>query len=209
MKERTPIYYSSRFWVCMYAIVMAIMMSLQLMLGLMQNQELVFKSIVLNKFVNGSLELPMEAAAWLWTALISLFCGFDRFVDIKTTMHLSSGQMSMGDLAKLRVIMLESLLLFIFALISNFLVDKDFQLTAMLTAFGMSVIIYVSGNKMVKACKYYSNKTDNDKDGVPDEIQKEYEKWVRAQKKAGTDEAYINLDYFLDEHPELEEKLNG
>ena len=121
MKERTPIYYSSRFWVCIYAIVMAIMMSLQLMLGLMQNQELVFKSIVLNKFVNGSLKLPMEAAAWLWTALISLFCGFDRFVDIKTTMHLSSGQMSMGDLAKLRVIMLESLLLFVFALISNFL----------------------------------------------------------------------------------------
>ena len=115
----------------------------------------------------------------------------------------------MGDLTKLRVIMLESLLLFVFALISNFLVDKDFQLTAMLTAFGMSVIIYVSGNKMVKACKYYSEKTDNDKDGVPDEIQKEYEKWVRAQKKAGTDEAYINLDYFLDEHPELEEKLNG
>ena len=209
MKERTPIHYSSRFWVCLYAIVMAVMMSLQLMLGLMQNQEIVFKSIVLNKFVNGSLKLPMEAAAWLWTALISLFCGFDRFVDIKTTMHLSSGQMSMGDLAKLRVIMLESLLLFVFALVSNFLVDKDFQLTAMLTAFGMSVIIYVSGNKMVKACKYYSEKTDNDNDGVPDEIQKEYEKWVRAQKKAGTDEAYINLDYFLDEHPELEEKLNG
>ena len=175
MKERTPIHYSSRFWVCLYAIVMAVMMSLQLMLGLMQNHEIVFKSIVLNKFINGSLKLPMEAAARLWTALISLFCGFDRFVDIKTTMHLSSGQMSMGDLVKLRVIMLESLLLFVFALVSNFLVDKDFQLTAMLTAFGMSVIIYVSGNKMVKACKYYSEKTDNDKDGVPDEIQKEYE----------------------------------
>ena len=198
---------SSRFWVFLYAFVMAVIMTLQLILGIMQNKELVFKSVTLNNFVNGEVNLPMETLAWCWTALISLFCGFDRFVDIKTTMHLSSGQMSFGDLAKLRAIILVNLVLFIYAVLANFLVDKDFQLTQMAMAFGMSVIIYVSGNKLVKSFKY-SGEKDEDGDGIPDSIQEEYEKWVRAQKKNNIDEAYINLDYFLDEREDLKEKLS-
>lgn len=207
--KKSPIWYSSRFWVCLYAIVMVLLISGQFILGLLEDNKITFHNITLNKFINGECNLPMEIAAWCWSALISLFCGFDRFVDIKTTMHLSSGQMSMGDLSKLRVIIMESLLLFIYSLICSLLVNKDFQLTAMFSAFGMSVIIYVAGNKAVKACKYYSDKEDKDSDGVPDIIQKDYEKWVRAQKRNGVDEAYINLDYFLDDNPEIEAKLDG
>lgn len=207
--KKSHIWYSSRFWVCIYAIAMALLITGQLILGLMQNGEVVVHNVSLNKFINGECNLPMETAAWLWTALVSLFCGFDRFVDIKTTMHLSSGQMSMGELSKLRTVIVESLFLFIYSLVCSLLVNKDFQLTAMLTAFGMSIIIYVAGNKAVKACKYYSEKAEDvDSDGVPDIIQKDYEKWVRAEKKNGTDAAYINLDYFLDANPEIEAKLN-
>ena len=199
--KKKPFYYESRFWVGLYAFVMLIIMTLQLILGLLQNQEIVVKSVTLNKFINGEVDLPMEALSWFWFGLVSLFCGFDRFVDVRTTMHLSSGQMSLGDLAKLRGIIIESMILFLYAVACNLLVDKDFQLAQMASAFGSATIIYVSGNKIVKAYKYAGSK-DDDKDGIPDDIQDEYEKWVRAQKKEGTDEAFITLDYFLDENPD-------
>lgn len=199
--KRKPFYYESRFWVGLYAFVMLIMMMLQLVLGLLQNQEIVVRSVTLNKFINGEVDLPMEALSWFWVGLVSLFCGFDRFVDVRTTMHLSSGQMSLGDLAKLRAIIVESLVLFLLAVACNLLVDKDFQLAQMASAFGSATVIYVSGNKLVKAYKWTGSK-DDDKDGIPDEVQDEYEAWVRAQKKEGTDGAYITFDYFLDDRPD-------
>lgn len=207
--KKTPFYYSSRFWVLVYAVVLFIILLGQFVLGLIQNTKIELPFKTLNRLVNGEADLPIEVAAWLWTALVSLFCGFDRFVDIKTTMHLSSGQMSMGDLAKLRFIIVESLFIFLFALVGTLTTQKDFQLSALLTAFGSSIIIYVSGNKAVKACKYYSEvSTDNNEDGIPDVIQTEYDKWVRAQKKEGTDPAFISLDYFLDENEDFRKVLD-
>ena len=203
--KKTPFYYSSRFWVMVYAAVMFVLTTMQLILGIMQSQNLQFHLIAFDKFVNGECNLPMEAASWCWTALISLYCGFDRFVDIKTTLHMSSGQMSLGELGKLRVIILEAFILLVYSVICNFLVEKDFQLTSMMMAFGMSIIIYVSGSKLVKAYRYDS--VDSDKDGIPDEYQHDYEKWVRAQKKEGVDEVYITWDYFLDAHDDIYKAL--
>lgn len=199
MRDKSPIYYSSRFWAFLYAGILMAILTLQLVLGLID------KGVLPKGVINTNLSLPMGFATWIWTFIISLFCGFDRLVDIKNTQQLSAGQVSIGDLDKLRKLIVVSILLFLYALACNSLVDKDFQLEALLSAVGSSIIIYISGNKLVKANRYVCE--DKDKDGIPDNIQKEYEKWVREQKKMGTDKSFIDLEYFLDERPDLAEKI--
>jgi hypothetical protein len=50
--------------------------------------------------------------------------------------------------------------------------------------------------------KYYPGSVDSDADGIPDVIQHRYEKWVREQKKNGTEPQFITLEYYLDTNPE-------
>lgn len=147
----------------------------------------------------------MEIFSWGWAALVSLYCGFDRFVDIKTTLSLSSGQMSIGELDKLRKIICGSFFLLCITTLFSFITNKDYQLSSNATAFAMSIIIYVSGNKLCKGLKY-SGKDEN-KDGIPDEYEKDYYKWKRQQLKDGVEERFITFEYFLDENENIRDSL--
>lgn len=202
--NHSKFYYSSRFWVCLYALVMAMFMTFQIIIGCLENGTLKVPEFIA-RFISGQASLPMETLAWMWTALVSLYCGFDRVVDIRNTMQLSSGTMNLGDLAKLRGIIMLSLLLLVVGTVGHITTGRDFQLAALASAFGSSIIIYVSGNKAVKAVKYKC--LDENNDGVPDEVEDDYHAWVRARKKEGVEAEFLTLEYFLDEHPELREKL--
>lgn len=201
--KKSPIYYSSRFWAYTYAVVLFLLLTIQAVLGLLASANFTLP-VVLQQYVNGKLQLPLAVATWLWTAIISLYCGLDRVVDIKNTQNLAAGSMNLGDLSKLRKIIVVCLLLFLYALGWSFILDMDFQLEALLSAFGSTVIMYTSGNKLVKASKYEG---DADNDGIPDIVQEDYHTWARAQKKLGTEDAFITLDYFFDEFPDLKDKV--
>lgn len=205
--KKVPIFYESRFWFDLYAVVMWLLITVQLTVGFLAVKDVTFHSVNLNRIVNGSIDIPMEVAAWFWLAIIIVYVGMDRVVDIRNSMSLPVGEVSMGELPKLRSIMVISLVLFIYCIVSNFLVDKDFQLVQMFSAFATSVILYIGGNKAVKSFKYYSNNKDNNKDGVPDEIEEEYYRWERQQRKNGVEARFINVDYFLDENPDVRERL--
>lgn len=198
------IWHSSKFWTILFAIILILLIVIQLVLGILDNQ-LIALPEGLTQFVNNQVQLPMAIAAWFWVGLISVYCGFDRYVNLKETQHLSKGQMSLGNLSKLRFMMVLSLAIFLFALVSNFIVDKNFELVQFFSAFGSSVLLYVGGNKYIKANRFVGE--DKDKDGIPDDIQQQYYKWEREQKKNGVEPIFITLDYFLDEHPELYKKV--
>lgn len=199
MKEK--IWYSSRFWIGLFGFVVAIFISLQLFLGLIQNGFIPFK------YLNPEINLPLNTVAYSWAVLVGLYCGTDRAVDVANTISLKPGQLSMGDLAKLRHIILLSLFLVLYSLIGTVATNKDFALEAFFGAFAAATIIYCAGNKVVKTFKYSGK--DNDNDGVPDEYQNEYEKWAREETKKGTKEEFITFDYFLDVHPDIEAKIRN
>lgn len=184
----------------LYAQVVLLLMTIQLTVALLVR--LGVDVVWINNNVSTVVETTLETAAWFWTAIVTLFCGFDKLVDIKKTMNLTSGQMSNGDMAKIRKIIIISLILSLYAILCSFVVDLNFQVVAFFSSFGTSTVIYTSGNKIVKSLKYYPGSVDGDADGIPDVIQHRYEKWVREQKKNGTEPQFITLEYYLDTNPE-------
>lgn len=204
--DKKKIYYSSRFWIWIYCIVFIFYMCLQYTLGLLVDSNLVLPENIA-KFINAKTNLPLEIFSWGWTGIVCLYCGSDRFVDIKNTINMPSGQFSMGDLNKLRQIIMASLGLLLIATVFSFTSSKNFELEALALTFVFTVITYTSGNKLVKAFKYSSAKDEN-ADGIPDSVEDEYNKWKRQQEKDGIDSKFITLEYFLDEHEELRKKLN-
>lgn len=208
MERKQHIWYESRFWVLLYAFITLLMMCLQFALGMIENYQITFRNIALNNFVNGLIELPMLVMSYGWTCLVALYCGSDRVVDIMKTTKLTMGNMSMGDLPKLRKIIIVSLILLLVAIGFNFLTDKDYQLSAFAAAFALGVISYVTGNKLVKAASYYHKDVDKNQDGIPDDAADSYLKWKRSQEKNNVEPQYLSWDYFLDDpaNKEWEEK---
>lgn len=183
MKTFIKIWHSSRFFVILYALVLAFGMT-----GMYFNYE-----------------FPLKTMATFWTVLIAAYTALDRFVDVKNTTQLPKGNMSMGDLNKLRFIIIICLLLFFESWFLTKLSGSNFEMAEFGAAFASSVITYVTGNKLVKGFKFTA--PDKNKDGIPDLIEEEYYEWERQQRKNGVSEEYINLGYFLDEHKELKEKI--
>lgn len=194
-------WYSSRFWIGLFGLVVALFLGFQFFLGLIQ------KEIILFPYLNPEINLPLNTVAYSWAVLVGLYCGTDRAVDVANTISLKPGQLSMGDLAKLRHIILLSLLFVICSLIGTIATTKDFALEAFFGAFAAATAIYCAGNKIVKTFKYSGN--DENNNGIPDEYENEYKKWAREEAKKGTKEDFITFDYFLDAHPEIEAKIRN
>ena len=87
-KEKTPIYYSSRFWVGLYFVIYTLYLTIQFILGTLEYSNVLNLPESILKIINGETKLPLDSLSWGWTAIVSLYCGFDRFVDIKNTMNL-------------------------------------------------------------------------------------------------------------------------
>lgn len=211
--NKSHIWYSSRFWVILYAFVVILFMCIQFVLGLLESYQVTFHNTVINKFINGNLNLPITVLSYGWTLLVSMYTISDKTVDVLKTAKLQPGDVSFGDLSKSRGLILLSMLLLFIAVIFNFLVDKDFDLTAFASAFVMITMSYVVGNKMVKSASWWKVKglADNNGDLIPDKYEDRYNKWKRQQEKNGVDSQYINFDYFLDdtENSDIEKEIRS
>lgn len=191
------IYYAAKFWVGLYAFVVLAFLSLQFYFAYYLQKEIL---------------LPINTLSYFWTFLISLYCGFDRYVDLKNTTALPIGQMDFGDLSKLRGMILLSLSLLITATTYYCLckfklgIDKEFALECFSSGFGVTVIAYVAGNKIIKSQKYKCIFKDENQNNIPDEVEAEFDKWTRTQLKNGVESRFITFDYFLDENPEIAKK---
>lgn len=210
--EKKPFYYSATYWVVLYAVVVILVLSFQLFIGLVAKFPEWFSgakfwnSELLGKLINGKIELPVSVLSYFWAAILALYSGYDRVLDIKETMHLPSGQVNLGDLKKLRALIVLALLILLYSLVCSFIVDKNFELSAFATAYAAVTLTYIVGNKAIKSYKYTSL-VDSDVNGIPDDLQEDYERWVRSQKKNEVNSKFITFNYFLDENETARDKL--
>lgn len=211
MKEKAKkIYEHSRFWAHFFFIVLMMVIIVQGVTGIINREDLMYLKdniVWLTLFVEK--ETPMQVASYIWTVLVAFYCGMDRVVDISETMHMPQGQMSMGELGKLRVIIVESFVAFFVAFIFDRVTASqyDFQAGPLLTAWGISLITYITGNKLCKTMKYKSLSDENN-DGIPDEFSRQYKRWKLEQSRNEINPKFVNFDYFLADNPEIEEKIH-
>lgn len=166
MKEKkTSIFYSTSFYVFIYALVCFITMLLQIIAIFITTKNIGFLDSVfkLKEIINPLTKLPIETLNSLWVAISAVYIGTDRAVFAWKTANLSQGKMDVGDPSKARKIILYSGILmlegFLFnAIDSNF----DFGLEQLASAFGTSTLLYIAGMKSIRLTSNSKGDTSNE-----------------------------------------------
>lgn len=173
MKNRTPVYFKTSFWVFAYAIVFLLIMLVQTGIGLLQIEET--KAFLLQRFsevefivniLNGNVNMPLKSLSAFWVAICAAYVGVDRTAYALKSARISVGNTDVGDPHTLRYVMVISFIILMAGVISNAFVDYDFQLENLGAAFGSSVALYIAGQKAIKCVKYI----DVNGDGIPDGV---------------------------------------
>ena len=65
-KEKTPIYYSSRFWVGLYFVIYTLYLTIQFILGTLEYSNVLNLPESILKEINGETKLPLDSLSWGW-----------------------------------------------------------------------------------------------------------------------------------------------
>ena len=160
--NKKPIWYSGRFWVTLFMVVVSSLLVVQAL-------PLFMTEFYGQKF-NDDFKLPLDVISWSYMALISLYVGTDRLEKIISTKEIPYGEVFMGDMKKLRRIIVISLLIFLESLVFSRMLNADFGMTGFFSAFASSVILYVSGNNGIQTMGNINGSHPVDATGDKNEI---------------------------------------
>lgn len=140
--KNAPFYQKGRFWVGLFGVVVGLLL-------LIQASPYIITKLFPNFEFNTNVHVPIDVIGWSYMALVSMYIGSDRFEKVFSSKQLPYGEVYMGDLKKLRNVIVFTLAIFIEAMSLNFLFDVDVGLESFFLAFASSVILYVGGNNAV------------------------------------------------------------
>lgn len=116
---------------------------------------LVAVAMVLQGFASGfeeALVLPHQALTWSFAVIASGYAGTDRIAQFVRTQTLEYGNVDIGNPAKLRKLIVITVLLLILGIfLTSFFGIPNLALEALATAFGGTAAAYVVGNKSLRA----------------------------------------------------------
>lgn len=101
-------------------------------------------------------EPKIKVFSWFFLAISSAYVGFDKVLNLKNTIELPKGQLTLGDLKKIRHLIFMSFILMAISIICEALTGLDFDSEAFISAFGTNIILSISGNKTIKMSRYVS-----------------------------------------------------
>jgi hypothetical protein len=131
---------------------------------------------------NSNFHLPMDIISDFWAALCAIYIGVDRGAMIAMTLNGEKGKLEVGNPENLKQVMIESLILYAFAVGLNMFFDAELALTPLFIAFGSTVILFVGGNKAIKGAAALAPERDLDQDGQDDATQDPNEVLARLRK---------------------------
>lgn len=149
-KIKIPCFYKTRFYVYMYAAIVAICLIFQAGLDIIQTLvELeTFEGLVnVSSFINFSLTLPIDTIAKTWVAICSVYVGCDRVDHIIQTKNSIKGEKKVGTASKVRKLITINILLLVLSMVLSFFSEADLALESLAAAFGSSALIYIGGQK--------------------------------------------------------------
>lgn len=115
--------------------------------------------------------MPIEIMATFWVAVSSAYVGVDRAIfaaHAATTAYVESNkELDTGSSSRNLHVILQSLILFLFAVILNFVFNKDLALSQFFIALGSSITLYVAGTKSISVANELTNTERKDGCGNP------------------------------------------
>jgi hypothetical protein len=148
------------------------------------------------KFFNLNLQMPVSAMAYIWVGISSAYVGIDRVAYAVKSSTLEYGKTDVGSPQTLRKVILISGLLLLQGIIFNSVVDYDFDLPELASAFGTTVLLYIAGQKAVKITKYAGSGPD----ATPEQLQE-------AQNEKNVDEGKSDVPFATSVKAKTEDEI--
>jgi hypothetical protein len=133
--------------------------------------------------VNHKFILPMDVITSFWAAISAAYIGVDRAAMTISTINGEYNKLDTGNPEHNRHIIIESFIIYILATILSILFDTELALTPLVTSFGASVLLYVSGQKAIFAASKIAPEDDKDDDGIPDIIEDKIKELIENNQK--------------------------
>lgn len=118
--------------------------------------------------------IPMDIVSWFWFSIcISYAVGFQAFQLIESR-QMESGKFTLGDVERLRKIILATLFIALYGVALNVLFGVDICVEGLITCYFSTILCFVIGRRAIEAQKYVEpektehNDFDFNNDGVID-----------------------------------------
>jgi hypothetical protein len=151
-------------------------------------------------FLNQQFVLPMDIICDFYAAITAAYVGVDRAAFAVATFkdHMTEG--NYGKSEHILHIIVQNFIIYSSSVLLNMIFDVQLSLAPLAVALGSSVLLYVSGNKVIMGAGKLAQPSDIDEDGIDDSEQdqgevlerykatlKERDKWLAAIEKMEDD----------------------
>jgi hypothetical protein len=102
----------------------------------------------------------MDVLTNLWAAISAAFVGVDRAAFSVAAFKEHTSQINYGKRKNLLQIIIMGFFIYVFATALNMFFAADFSLNALALSFGATVLLYVSGNKVIMASGEFGQDDD-------------------------------------------------
>ncbi|MGI7118397.1 hypothetical protein ACNGEM_07340 [Campylobacter coli] len=120
---------------------------------------------------NKNFQVPMETLTTLYATLCCVYVGVDRTTSVIATFKGTKDSANYGNPERNRHIIIQNFFICSLALILNRFFDANLGLEPLLVSFGGSIILYVSGQKIVYQASKFAPEKDINKNGIDDRIE--------------------------------------
>ena len=124
-------------------------------------------------YFNQNFILPIDTLTTLYAILCASYIGVDRASFALSTFKGTKNVQDYGNAYRLRHIIIQNFIICILAIILNRFFDVPLGLESLFTSFGLSVILYVGGQKSIFAASKLAN--DENNNGIDDRIENDKE----------------------------------
>jgi hypothetical protein len=120
--------------------------------------------------VNQEFVIPLGIITWFYTSICAGYIGVDRAMFVVSTSQGEKGKIEEGRPDHIRHIIFESFIIYALAVGLNIIFNRNLSLEPLASAFGASVLVYVTGQKALKGASALAPEIDDDGNGIDDEI---------------------------------------
>lgn len=124
--------------------------------------------------------IPMEIVSWFWCAILGSYCCGFQFFQILESRQMPEGNFTLGDVERLKKLMIAALIAAIYGTCLNMFFGVDIGLEGLITAYFVDVLCFVIGRRAIESQKYVTvpdeDECDLNRDGCIDwkDVQEKY-----------------------------------